>query len=137
MQDGGTHMAGLYKQTIAERIKEVKEKQKYSQTPRLSNVGNPVTQSNFAGSQRSRSIDPRAKRNSNPFSMGGVAAARTMSNSQVVQTQMNDVARRFKNISDREAPANHLSDKYYAAAQNQSLYNNAYQFVGSKSQEKL
>ena len=42
---------------------------------------------------------------------------------------ISDVAKRFKNISDREAPANHLSDKVYAAAQNQSMYNNSYQYV--------
>ena len=42
---------------------------------------------------------------------------------------ISDVAKRFKNISDREAPANHISDKVYAVAQNQSQYNNAYHFV--------
>ena len=52
--------------------------------------------------------------------------ARNLDKSQVSRAQMNDVAKRFKNISDREAPANHISDRVYANAQNQSYYNNAY-----------
>ena len=68
---------------------------------------------------RSRSIDLRTKRNnSNPFSVGGIAAARMTRIGKVSHDQVNDVVKRFKNISDREAPANHISDKVYATAQN-------------------
>ena len=42
----------------------------------------------------------------------------------------NELVKRFKNISDREAPASHISDKVYEAAQNQSNYNHVYSFVG-------
>ena len=42
---------------------------------------------------------------------------------------LNDVAKRFKNISQRETPINHLSKKFYEAAQNTSFYTNAYQYM--------
>ena len=109
------------KQTIADRIREVKEKHKYSGTPSVSQQP-PVTTSNFSPSQRSRSIDVRNRRQSNPFSVGGVHALASPAARAAVHQQalISDVARRFKNISDREAPANHISDKVYAVAQNQS-----------------
>ena len=42
---------------------------------------------------------------------------------------LNDVAKRFKNISARETPINHISNKVYEAAQNSSFYTNAYQYI--------
>ena len=121
------------KQTIADRIREVKEKHKYAGTPSLSQQ-QPVTTSNFSPSQRSRSIDVRNRRQSNPFSVGGVHALASPARAGAHQQALiSDVARRFKNISDREAPANHISDKVYAVAQNQSQYNNAYQYVKAEA----
>ena len=43
------------------------------------------------------------------------------------------LVRRYKNISDRETPASHISLKVYEAAQNQSHYNSIYSFVGRNS----
>ena len=63
---------GLQKQTIADKIREVKEKHKYAGTPNLLHPKDqPITQSHFSPSVRSRSIDIRTKRNLNPFSVGG------------------------------------------------------------------
>ena len=53
-----------------------------------------------------------------------------MGNSAVTQR---DLVRRYKNISDRETPASHISLKVYEAAQNQSHYNSIYSFVGRNS----
>ena len=45
----------------------------------------------------------------------------------------NEIVKRYKNISDRDAPASHISTKVFQQAQNQSNYNNVYSFIGSKS----
>ena len=48
-------------------------------------------------------------------------------------TLLNDVARRFKNISERKDPINHISNKVYENAQNTSFYTNTYQYMPANS----
>ena len=71
----------------------------------------------------------------NPFSVGGLHQFNTSPRGIAASTLISDVAKRFKNISDREAPANHISDKVYAAAQNNSMYTNAYSYVKKNADE--
>lgn len=97
--------------TIAETIKEVKERHKYAGTPRLdAQYSNTMsgTKTGPLSPARTRSYDLRLKRHSNPFGSGAN------------MSMMSDVTKRFKNISDREASPNHISDKVYANAQNTS-----------------
>lgn len=107
------------KMSIADRIKEVKAIHKYAGTPKLttqqtlSPVGSPT-------STNTKSYGLTRKRGSNPFT-----SPRT--------SILSDVAKRFKNQSAREAPVSHISDQVYANMQNQSLYNNAYQYIKRKN----
>ena len=107
---------------------------KYAGTPSLSQQ-QPITQSHFSPSNRSKSIDIRKQRQTNPFSVGGLHNYASSPKNMKQQALISDVTKRFKNISDREAPANHISDKVYANAQNQSMYNNAYQYISKKEEE--
>lgn len=50
-------------------------------------------------------------------------------------SMMADVTKRFKNISEREASPNHISDKVYANAQNTSQYNNVYSYVSPQAKK--
>ena len=88
---------------------------------------NPHTQTStgFGFNARSRSIDVYTKRTTqNPFSLTnspkGVTGRKGSHIAAGVGKGMsypvNEMAKRFKNISDREAPANHISDKVYATA---------------------
>ena len=65
----------------------------------------------------------------NPFNQGNLPPSLRSSKYGQLGSQ-HDLVKRFKNISEREAPASHISDKVYEAAQNQSAYNNIYSFVG-------
>ena len=104
-EDSKHKSLGKQKITIAERIEELKMSQKLqgdnSNRPSLFN-------------SRSRSIDPSNSRKAfastyrkAPLSLAAGGPPRQGISNRI---QLDEIARRFKNISDREAPVGHISN---------------------------